>query len=152
MAYNYAAFYGTLVKPPTVKTTSKTHQKLVTGTIAVDRDYKSPATGQWETDFIDYYAWGHTGDNIRNWLGIGSRCIMSGRMESFDVEDSNGKKNRKTRLNVLRVHFTGKKTDTPGREADKPYEKPQYDYQPLNSRFYADEDLPPFDPSEEDEL
>lgn len=70
-------------------------------------------------------------------------------MESFDVEDSNGKKNRKTRLNVLRVHFTGKKTDTPGRKEDKPYEKPQYSYQPSLSRFYA-ENLQPFVPTEDE--
>lgn len=149
MAYNHAAFYGTLVCAPKLKKTYKTGQKLVTGTIAVDRDYKSPETGQWVTDFIDYYAWGHTGENILTWLGIGSRCIMSGRMESFEVEDSNGKRNRKTRLNVVRVNFTGKKTDTPGRKADEPYEKPQYDYQPSLGRFYA-EDLPPFVPTEDE--
>lgn len=148
MGFNFAAYHGYMAKDPKMSRTVGGN-KLARGTIAVDRDYIEPATGERPTDFIDFYGWGRVGENLVKFFPKGKACILTGRMESYDVENSDGRKIRKTRLNVLRCYFVGRKSDPPNHGEPVTYEKPSYAYQPTMQHFYA-EDLPPFVPSEDE--
>lgn len=140
MALNIAVFYGHMVRDPRVGT-SRGGQKYASGTIAVDRDYLSVQDGERPVDFIDFFAWGATGENLVKYFPQGKACILIGRIETYNVEGIDGTKLRKTRLNCQRCYFAGKKSDLHRDEDAAPFDAKKKTYQPtLCDDFFDDEE------------
>ena len=86
---NKVILIGNVTKDVEIKsTTSGKH--VVTNTIAVTRSFKN-ANGTYDTDFINFVAYGVTADFLSNYAKKGTRIAISGSWSTKTYQDNNGK-------------------------------------------------------------
>ena len=86
---NKVILIGNVTKDVEIKsTTSGKH--VVTNTIAVTRSFKN-ANGTYDTDFINFVAYGVTADFLSNYAKKGTRIAISGSWNTRTFQDNNGK-------------------------------------------------------------
>ena len=122
---NKVILIGNITKDVEIKsTTSGKH--VVTNTIAVTRSFKN-ANGNYDTDFINFVAYGGTADFLSNYAKKGTRIAISGSWNTRTYQDNNGKTQYVNECMVTDVDIlTPKekepaKEETPKNENDNPF-------------------------------
>ena len=107
---NNVVLVGRLVRDPEIK--NITADKSVTKfTLAVDRRFKN-RDGQKQTDFIPIVMWGKTGEIAGQYLKKGSRCGVTGSMETRNYDHKDGYKVYITEVNGQSLELMDNKQDT----------------------------------------
>lgn len=86
---NKLIMMGRLTKDPEVRV-SQGGATVTRLTIAVDRKYTK--NSDTTTDFINWIAFGKTGENIGKFLTKGRKILLTGRVENNNYTDKNGNK------------------------------------------------------------
>lgn len=117
---------------------------VANGTIAVQRKFKNQ-NGDYEADFIDFVAWGKTGELLAQYVKKGDHFSISGNLQTRVWVRTDGSRQKTTEVNVQDFDFPVK----PKREQSSPRQtEPQQptindpfanDGQPIN---ISDDDLP----------
>lgn len=91
---NQVVLIGNLTKDPEVRyTTGNNQMAMCRFTLAVNDKRKNPNTGQYEDSpsFIPIVVFGKNAENCGKYLGKGSKCAISGRIQTGSYE-KNGQK------------------------------------------------------------
>lgn len=115
------------------------------GNIAVQRKFKN-AEGEYDADFIDFCAWGKTGELMAEHIKKGEHFGITGELQTRIWEKNDGTKIKVTEVNVTSFDFpvrpkttqTNQNTNTG--QAEKPSDDPfANDGKPID---ISDDDLP----------
>lgn len=118
---NKIVVLGRLTKDPEVRYTPS--QKVVCSfTLAVDRDFKNPETGEREADFIPVVVWGKTAELCGNSLAKGHRLLVEGRLQIRNFDGKDGNRRWVSEIVASRIEFVERRADVQGsqKEASKP--------------------------------
>lgn len=88
---------GRLTRDPELRQT-QSGVPVCTFSIACERDFKDPQTGQKGTDFLEIVAWRHTANFVSKYLTKGQTVVVSGRLQNRDYTDRNGQNRRLTEI------------------------------------------------------
>lgn len=81
-------------------------------TVAVDDDFKSKATGEKKTYFLDVVAWRQTAEFVCQYLGKGRMIVVEGKLTVRDWTDKDGNKRRNAEIIADNIYFAdSKRTD-----------------------------------------
>lgn len=104
---NQVTLVGRLTRDPELKWTQD--GKAVTNvTLAVTRHYKNPH-GDIEADFVNCTLWGKTAENTAQYCRKGSVIGVTGRIQTRNYENQDGKKVYVTEVVAEGVRFLGGK-------------------------------------------
>jgi len=119
LSLNDCIFQGRLTKDPELRRT-QTGKAVTTFTLAVDRDYNRD-----ETDFVNFTAWGKTGEFVDQYFKRGQEALVRGRLQMRDWTDKNGNKRTAAEINVAEIHFCGPKQKTQAPEFEEVEDDPE---------------------------
>lgn len=74
-------------------------------TIAVDDDFKSKATGEKKTYFLDVVAWRQSAEFVCQHLSKGRMVVVEGKLTVRDWTDKDGNKRRSYEVQADNVYF-----------------------------------------------
>lgn len=81
-------------------------------TVAVDDDFKSKATGEKKTYFLDVVAWRQSAEFVCQHLGKGRMVVVEGKLTIRDWTDKDGNKRRNAEIIADNIYFgDSKRTD-----------------------------------------
>jgi single-strand DNA-binding protein len=109
---NQVILMGNLTRDPELKVTPS-DQSVVNFSVALNRSYKD-GNDEWQeaTDYVDVVAWGKLAEQISGRLETGSRCLLTGRLQSRSWEDKeSGAKRSKLEVLATDVTFLDKLED-----------------------------------------
>lgn len=102
-------------------------KEFVNNVIAVQRDFKN-AQGEYESDFINFVAWGTSAQYLNNYASKGDRVEIVGRWEVSQYETEDGEKRTANKCQVESIKaFSKQKTEDEQKEpvkASKDYQLP----------------------------
>ena len=78
-------------------------------TVAVDDDFKSKATGEKKTYFLDVVAWRHAAEFACQYLGKGRMVVVEGKLTVRDWTDKDGNKRTTAEVVADNVYFADSK-------------------------------------------
>ena len=82
-------------------------------TVAVDDDFKSKATGEKKTYFLDVVAWRQSAEFVCQYLGKGRMAVVDGKLTVRDWTDKDGNKRRNAEIIADNIYFgDSKRADT----------------------------------------
>ena len=99
---------GRLTKDPELRFTAN-GKAVATFTLAVNRDFKQE--GQPDADFFPIVVWGKTAEFVANYFKKGQLMALTGRLQTRNWEDNDGKKHYVTEIVADRVYFAGGKNE-----------------------------------------
>ena len=100
---NKVFLIGRVVKDPTLDTTEN-ENKRVYSTLAVNRTYKN-SEGIYETDFVDFTAWGNIAETYSEYCRKGDLVGIEGKVETNTYETENGEKKKSTQIVADNITF-----------------------------------------------
>ena len=100
---NKVFLIGRVVKDPTIDTTENGN-KRVYSTIAVPRSYKN-SEGMYDTDFVDFIAWGNIAENYSEYCKKGDLIGIEGKVETNTYETEDGEKKKSTQIVADSISF-----------------------------------------------
>lgn len=106
---NIIALTGNAVKDTELKFTPG-GTGVASGTIAVRRDFKNKQTGEYESDFINYTAFGKTGELMAEYIRKGAKFGINGRLQ-IRTYDQDGQRKYFTEVVVNGFDFPDKKKE-----------------------------------------
>lgn len=115
---NKIILIGRLTRDPELRYTSN-NTATTSFTVAVDRRFKQE--GQPTADFISVVAWGKTAEVISKYFKRGNRIALTGRLQTRNYDDKDGKKVYVTEVVTDEVEFVESK-----KEAEDKQEYPVY--------------------------
>lgn len=86
---NNANIFGRLTKEPDIRYT-QSGKAVASFTVAVNRIHKN-ADGSSDADFINCVAWNGTAEYLKDYASKGMQCAVSGRIQTRNYEDLDGK-------------------------------------------------------------
>ena len=100
---NQVTLMGNLTADPELRNTPN-GQIVTSFSVALNRSYKD-AEGEWKeaTDFIDVSCWGNLATQVSERLQLGSKVLVSGRLQSRSWEQDGVKRSK---VEVLAVDVT----------------------------------------------
>lgn len=104
---NRAFLVGRLVRDPELKFTPG-GEAVTSFTLAIDRNFKNK-DGKYDADFINIVVWGKRAENCANYLAKGKQAAVSGRIQTRNYEDKDGRKVYVTEIVADDVQFIDKK-------------------------------------------
>ncbi|MBD1382635.1 single-stranded DNA-binding protein [Metabacillus arenae] len=104
---NNVTLVGRLTKDPEIRYTAE-GLPLANITLAVSRQFRNSA-GEIETDFVNCTLWRKTAENTSNYCRKGSVVGVSGRIQTRNYENSEGKRIYVTEVVADSVRFMGGK-------------------------------------------
>lgn len=108
---NQVILVGRLTKDPELRYTPDGHA-VSNVTIALNRSYKNNA-GEYSADFVQCTIWKKTAENTAQYCRKGSIIGITGRIQTRNYENSEGKKVYVTEVVAEHVKFMGsKRSDT----------------------------------------
>ena len=82
-------------------------------TVAVDDDFKSKATGEKKTYFLDVVAWRQAAEFVCQHLGKGRMVVVEGKLTVRDWTDKDGNKRHNAEIIADNIYFgDSKRNDT----------------------------------------
>lgn len=82
-------------------------------TVAVDDDFKSKATGEKKTYFLDVVAWRQSAEFVCQYFGKGRMVVVEGKLTVRDWKDKDGNNRRNTEIIADNIYFgDSKRADT----------------------------------------
>lgn len=100
---NHIVLMGRLTRDPELRYT-QSQQPVATFSLACERDY-APQGGQREVDFVDIVAWRHTAGFVSKYFQKGSMAAVSGRLQSRDWTDRDGRPRKSWEVVADNVYF-----------------------------------------------
>lgn len=107
---NKVALVGRLTKDPEVRYTSDNQTAIAKFTIAVDRTFKRD--GQPSADFIPIVVFGKSAENCGKYIKKGRMVAVSGRIQTRNWDDQDGKRHYVTEVISDEVDFLDKPKDS----------------------------------------
>lgn len=106
MNINTCLMGGNLCRDPELRYTAS-GKAVAGGTIAMTRKWKDEAGAQKDkTTFLDFTAWGRTGELVAEYFKKGQPILLQGRLDLEEWEDKQtGQKRSKIKLTVEQLHF-----------------------------------------------
>ncbi|PJA17308.1 MAG: single-stranded DNA-binding protein [Elusimicrobia bacterium CG_4_10_14_0_2_um_filter_56_8] len=101
---NQVLIAGRLTRDPELRFTQK-GQGMSFFSVAVNRRYKDPATGEWKDDttFVSVTVWGPAAERCKEKLKKGSPVIIEGRLAASEYTDKTGQKRKEMKVTARRV-------------------------------------------------
>lgn len=121
---------------------------VASGRIAVNRPFKSQS-GDQEADFISLNIWGRSAENAANFTKKGSLIGITGRINTRNYENSEGKRVFVTEVSADNIQFLEPKGSNQQQEQQREH-KPQENKQPDVSKDPFSNDGQPIDISDDD--
>jgi single-strand DNA-binding protein len=109
---NRVALVGRLTKDPEVRYTADNQTPIAKFSIAVDRTFKRD--GQPAADFIPIVVFGKSADNCGKFLKKGRLVAVSGRIQTRNWDDQDGKRHYATEVIADEVDFLDRGFDSKG--------------------------------------
>lgn len=82
-------------------------------TVAVDDDFKSKATGEKKTYFLNVVAWRQSAEFVCKYFGKGRMVVVEGKLTVRDWKDKDGNNRRNTEIIADNIYFgDSKRADT----------------------------------------
>lgn len=100
---NNVSLVGRLTRDPELKYTSN-GKAVANFNIAVNRPFKN-ANGEQEADFINGQVWGKAAENLANYMKKGNQIGLTGRINTRNYENSEGKRVYVTEVVADNVQF-----------------------------------------------
>lgn len=100
---NQTIIVGRLVSDPKVEETDN-GRKVSNLTVAVPRSYKN-ADGEYDTDFVDCVLWSGVAENTAEYCKKGDMIGIRGRIQTDTYENSDGKKQKSTKIVADKITF-----------------------------------------------
>lgn len=91
-------------------------------TVAVDDDFKSKATVEKKTYFLDVVAWRQTAEFVCQYLGKGRMVVVEGKLTVRDWKDKDGNNRRNAEIIADKIYFGDSKKDNEPRYDAAPQE------------------------------
>lgn len=141
---NKTIMMGRLTKDPELRSTAS-GTSVVSFSLAVERDFKNPQTGEKDVDFFDCVAWRNTADYVAKYFSKGRMAVCEGQFQTRWWEDNSGLKRRAIELIVSNIYFGDSK---PQQESSQTYAPaaPTTDFSSMEGFTHmpapADDDLP----------
>ena len=110
---NKVTLIGRLVRDPELSYTSA-GLAVAKFTIAVDRQFKNPQTGERKTDFFRCNAWRQKAEFVSNYVQKGRLVAVDGRIELNEYTDKDGQKRFSTDVVCENVELLDSNRDAPG--------------------------------------
>lgn len=104
-------------------------------TVAVDDDFKSKATGEKKTYFLDVVAWRQAAEFVCQSLGKGRMVVVEGKLTVRDWTDKDGNKRCNAEIIADKIYFGDSKKDN-----GPQYDTPRYDASTPEYAEVADEE------------
>ena len=104
---NHVTLVGRLTKDPELRYTQE-GAAVANVTLAVSRNFRN-AAGEIETDFVNCSLWRKTAENTANYCRKGSVVGVSGRIQSRNYENQEGRRVYVTEVVAESVKFLGGK-------------------------------------------
>lgn len=74
-------------------------------TVAVDDDFKSKATGEKKTYFLDVVAWRQSAEFVCRYFGKGRMVVVDGKLTVRDWKDKDGNNRRNAEIIADNIYF-----------------------------------------------
>ncbi len=110
---NKVTLIGRLVRDPELSYTSA-GLAVAKFTIAVDRQFKNPQTGERKTDFFRCNAWRQKAEFVSNYVQKGRLVAVDGRIELNEYTAQDGQKRFSTDVVCENVELLDSNRDAPG--------------------------------------
>lgn len=107
---------GRFTADPEIRTTNN-GAKFATFTIASQR--RKDSNGNYETDFVNCIAWGTQAEFIPRWFHKGSMAIVSGRLQSRQIDTSDGHRRTIHEVYVYECNFTNSSSGPKSQEEEE---------------------------------
>ena len=104
---NKVILMGRLTRDPEVRYTSNNNTLVCSFTLAVTRSFKRE--GQPDADFINIVAWSKTGEFCSKYFTKGQQVAITGRLQTRNYDDKDGKKVYVTEVIAEEAHFAESK-------------------------------------------
>lgn len=115
---NKVILTGNLVRNPELKqTTSGT--SVLTNVIAVNRDVKDE-NGEYQTDFIDFTAWGKQAEYVAQYGHKGDRLELCGRWQQRKWQTKNGENRTENECQVEQISVFSRNQEPKKEQKEKP--------------------------------
>lgn len=142
---NIIALTGNATKDVELKYTQQ-GTAIGAGTIAVRRDFKNKQTNEYETDFINFTAFGKTAEIMANHIMKGSKFGINGRLQIRTYDNDQGQRQYFTEVVVSGFDFPDKKSEQVPRQSAPPQNNQRQDNDPFapggGPVEITDDDLP----------
>lgn len=133
---NRVALVGRLTKDPEIRYTADNQTPIAKFSIAVDRTFKRE--GQPSADFIPIVVFGRSADNCGKYLKKGRLVAVSGRLQTRNWDDQEGKRHYATEVIADEVDFLDRGSDAKGQEIEGRSDSDFGDFHPAEE----EDDLP----------
>lgn len=103
---NQVFIAGRLTRDPELRFTQK-GQGMSSFSVAVNRRYKDPGTGEWKDDvtFVSVAVWGPVAERCKEKLKKGSPVFIEGRLSASEYTDKSGQKRKEMKVTARRVQL-----------------------------------------------
>lgn len=103
---NQVLIAGRLTRDPELRFTQK-GQGMSSFSVAVNRRFKDPATGEWKDDttFVSVTVWGPAAERCKDKMKKGSPVIIEGRLTASEFTDKTGQKRKEMKVTARRVQL-----------------------------------------------
>ena len=133
---NKVALIGRLTKDPEVRYTADNQTPIAKFTIAVDRTFKRD--GQPTADFIPIVVFGKSAENCGKYITKGRLVAVSGRIQTRNWDDQDGKRHYVTEVIADEVDFLDRGSGTRDQAAEGSFGMDCGDFRPADD----EDDLP----------
>lgn len=114
---NQTVIVGRIVEDPKLQETEN-GKKVANLTLAVPRSFKN-AQGEYETDFVDCVLWSSVAENTTEYCQKGDLVGIKGRVQTDSYENSEGKRQKSTKIIAEKVTFLSTRSKEVEEEMDK---------------------------------
>ena len=104
---NKAILIGRLTKDPEVRYTTTNNTLICSFSLAVNRKFAKE--GEQQADFFNIVAWGKLGEFCSKYFAKGQQVAISGRLQTRNYDDKDGKKVYVTESVAEEAHFADTK-------------------------------------------
>ncbi len=133
---NKVVLVGRLTKDPEIRYTADNQTPIAKFTIAVDRIFKKE--GQPSADFIPIVVFGKSADNCGKYIRKGRLVAVSGRLQTRNWDDQEGKRHYITEVIADEVNFLDRGSDARSQGNEGQPDSDYGEFQPMEE----EDDLP----------
>ena len=124
---------GNLTKEGELRST-ESGKIIYSNSLAMRNDFKNK-DGEYDTEFINFSAWGTTAEYLKKYAKKGNKVLIEGRIATRSYDAQDGTKRYVTEVVASEVEFLSAKDQTDGGSQE---DAPKAELQPIDN----DDDLP----------
>lgn len=132
---NKIQLIGRLTKDPELRYTNN-QKAYATFNLAVNRRFAKE--GEQQADFLNIVAWGKTAEFCKNYFKKGQQIGLSGRVQTRNYEDKDGKRVYITEVIAEEVYFVGNNNTNNNTNKTNNNEQEEIDFEQLAEEMQFD--------------